>query len=91
MLYNVPPLQGSWDVEILNRSGSVPVGKGQAGYVLLAAASRNQVAEEWRIWKEGEVVQAGGYFTTVLLDVLAEEDINQLTYKALMHKISFDR
>ncbi|KAJ7455413.1 caspase domain-containing protein, partial [Mycena latifolia] len=90
-LSNSPPFPRGCDAEILERGDPLPVGMGQAAYVLLAAAARGETAGEWQILRNGQPFLSAGFFTTVLLDILAQEDISHLSYKTLMSKVSFSR
>ncbi|KAF9527415.1 caspase domain-containing protein [Crepidotus variabilis] len=86
---NPPPLRPFVDQEICrgvtpNRGGKLSdrfAGEYHASHVLLAACGRDQVASE---------KPEGGLFTNALMKVLRSEDIQTLTYTALMDKLEIN-
>jgi hypothetical protein len=86
-IHNPPPIMPKVDERIWSRSrganrvGDDLSGKHSASHVLVAACGRDQFAYEKKGLNHGE-------FTYALLKVLYNEDIRNLTYTALMQKLS---
>ena len=90
-IYNAPPINSSIDKKYLQMNtigeSSVPVEHSRrfrASHVLLAACGREQLAWE-------DPTTKSGIFTDHLLKILAGDDLETLTYRSLMDKLSMPK
>ena len=85
-IYNAPPINSSIDKKYLQMN-TVPMEHSRrfrASHVLLAACGREQLAWE-------DPTTKSGIFTDHLLKILAGDDLETLTYRSLMDKLSMPK